>query len=114
MNENEEIMFNNQDMDYNNNDNFDNNLEDNKEKYFCDDKKEEEDVELLKNDLEKNVFKGKNKIAFTKIRDKIDNKEKFIEPKLFYDLLLLAQKEEIEINQNELMDNSSITISVKN
>ena len=114
VNENEEIMFNNQNIDYNNNENFDNNLEDNKEKYFCDDKKEEEDVELLKSDLEKNVFKGKNKIAFTKIREKIDNKAKFIEPKLFYDLLLLAQKEEIEINQNELMDNSSITISVKN
>ena len=111
---NDEMMFNNQVTDYINNENYENNFEENNEKYLCDDKKEEEDVELLKNDLDKNVFKEKNKITFTKIRDKLDNKDKFIEPKLFYDLLLLAQKEEIEMTQNKLMENSSITISVKN
>ena len=114
LDENDEMMFNNQVTDYINNENYENNFEENNEKYLCDDKKEEEDVELLKNDLDKNVFKEKNKITFTKIRDKLDNKDKFIEPKLFYDLLLLAQKEEIEMTQNKLMENSSITISVKN
>ena len=114
LDENDEMMFNNQVTDYINNENYENNFEENNEKYLCDDKKEEEDVELLKNDLDKNVFKEKNKITFTKIRDKLDNKEKFIEPKLFYDLLLLAQKEEIEMTQSKLMENSSITISVKN
>ena len=114
LDENDEMMFNNQVTDYINNENYENNFEENNEKYLCDDKKEEEDVELLKNDLDKNFFKKKNKITFTKIRDKLDNKDKFIEPKLFYDLLLLAQKEEIEMTQNKLMENSSITISVKN
>jgi hypothetical protein len=69
--------------------------------------KEEEDAKLLKEDLENNVFsKNKKKITFDKIRDKLDNKEKFEEPKLFYDLLLLAQKGDIEITQKDLMNNN--------
>ena len=39
---------------------------------------EEEDTTLLKEDLEKNVFsKNKKKITFDKIRDKLENKDKF-------------------------------------
>ena len=75
--------------------------------------KEEEDAKLLKEDLENNVFsKNKKKIAFDKIRDKLDNKEKFEEPKLFYDLLLLAQKGDIEITQKDLMNNKTINVSL--
>ena len=64
----------------------------------------------MKEDLETNVFKNKKNISFVKIRDKLDNKEKFIEPKLFYDLLLLAQKGDVEMTQKKLMDNESINI----
>ena len=75
--------------------------------------KEEEDAKLLKEDLENNVFsKNKKKITFDKIRDKLDNKEKFEEPKLFYDLLLLAQKGDIEITQKDLMNNKTINVSL--
>ena len=75
--------------------------------------KEEEDAKLLKQDLENNVFsKNKKKITFDKIRDKLDNKEKFEEPKLFYDLLLLAQKGDIEITQKDLMNNKTINVSL--
>ena len=76
--------------------------------------KEEEDAILLKEDLEKNVFgKSKKKISFNKIREKLDNKEKFEEPKLFYDLLLLAQNGDVEITQSELMQNKKINVSLK-
>ena len=75
--------------------------------------KEEEDAKLLKEDLENNVFsKNKKKITFDKIRDKLENKEKFEEPKLFYDLLLLAQNGDIEITQKDLMVNKTINISL--
>ena len=75
--------------------------------------KEEEDAKLLKQDLENNVFsKNKKKITFDKIRDKLENKEKFEEPKLFYDLLLLAQNGDIEITQKDLMINKTINISL--
>ena len=75
--------------------------------------KEEEDAKLLKQDLENNVFsKNKKKITFDKIRDKLENKEKFEEPKLFYDLLLLAQNGDIEITQKDLMVNKTINISL--
>ena len=75
--------------------------------------KEEEDAKLLKEDLENNVFsKNKKKITFDKIRDKLDNKEKFEEPKLFYDLLLLGQKGDIEITQKDLMNNKTINVSL--
>ena len=75
--------------------------------------KEEEDAKLLKQDLENNVFsKNKKKITFDKIRDKLENKEKFEEPKLFYDLLLLAQNGDIEITQKDLMVNKAINISL--
>ena len=75
--------------------------------------KEEEDAKLLKEDLENNVFsKNKKKITFDKIRDKLDNKEKFEESKLFYDLLLLAQKGDIEITQKDLMNNKTINVSL--
>ena len=75
--------------------------------------KEEEDAGQLKEDLKKNVFAHKNNICFTQIRSKLDNKEKFIEPKLFYDLLLLSQKGDIEMTQKILMNNGSINISLK-
>ena len=75
--------------------------------------KEEEDAKLLKQDLENNVFsKNKKKITFDKIRDKLENKEKFEEPKLFYDLLLLAQNGDIEITQKDLMVNKTINVSL--
>ena len=75
--------------------------------------KEEEDATLLKEDLEKNVFsKSKKRITFDKIREKLDNKEKFEEPKLFYDLLLLAQNGDVEITQSELMENKKINVSL--
>ena len=75
--------------------------------------KEEEDAKLLKQDLENNVFsKNKKKITFDKIRDKLENREKFEEPKLFYDLLLLAQNGDIEITQKDLMVNKTINISL--
>ena len=75
--------------------------------------KEEEDAKLLKEDLENNVFsKNKKKITFDKIRDKLENKEKFEEPKLFYDLLLLAQNGDIEITQKDLMVNKTINVSL--
>ena len=91
-----------------------NNLEEEKNsvKYVGDDIKEEEDSILLKEDLEKNVLKTKKNISFTKIRNKLDNKEKFIEPKLFYDLLLMAQKGDIKMTQKKIMDNESINISL--
>ena len=84
-----------------------------KEVKSSEDLKEEEDANLLKEDLEKNVFsKSKKKITFDKIREKLDNKKIFEEPKLFYDLLLLAQKGDVEISQKELMKNNMISISL--
>jgi hypothetical protein len=77
---------------------------------IIDDIKEEEDIIQLKEDLETNVFKNKKNISFVKIRDKLDNKEKFIEPKLFYDLLLLAQKGDVEMTQKKIMNNETINI----
>ena len=63
--------------------------------------------------MEKNVFsKNKKKITFDKIREKLENKEKFEEPKLFYDLLLLAQKGDVDITQKELMKNKTINVSL--
>ena len=85
------------------------NNKDNNIKYI-DDIKEEEDIIQLKEDLETNVFKNKKNISFVKIREKLDNKEKFMEPKLFYDLLLLAQKGDVEMTQKKIMDNESINI----
>lgn len=82
-------------------------------KYLGEDKKEEEDAVQLKEDLEKNVFNNKKNISFVKIRNKLENSEKFVEPKLFYDLLLLAQKGDVEINQKKLMNNESINICLK-
>jgi hypothetical protein len=76
--------------------------------------KEEEDVVQLKEDLEKNVFNNKKNISFNKIRNKLDNSEKFVEPKLFYDLLLLAQKGDIEMTQKKVMNNESINICLNN
>ena len=90
--------------------------EDKKEKdikYLSEDKKEEEDAVQLKEDLEKNVFNNKKNISFNKIRNKLDNSEKFVEPKLFYDLLLLAQKGDVEMTQKKLMNNESINICLK-
>ena len=84
----------------------------NKAKYITEDIKEEEDVIQLKDDLKKNVLKNKKNISFPKIRNKLDNSDKFIEPKLFYDLLLMAQKGDINISQKKLMDNESINISL--
>jgi hypothetical protein len=83
-------------------------------KYLSEDKKEEEDAAQLKEDLGKNVFYNKKNISFNNIRDKLDNKQKFVEPKLFYDLLLLAQKGDIEMTQKKLMNNESINISMNN
>lgn len=77
---------------------------------YIDDIKEEEDIIQLKEDLETNVFKNKKNISFVKIRDKLDNKEKFMEPKLFYDMLLLAQKGDVEMTQKKIMNNESINI----
>ena len=77
---------------------------------YIDDIKEEEDIIQLKEDLETNVFKSKKNISFVKIRDKLENKEKFMEPKLFYDMLLLAQKGDVEMTQKKIMDNESINI----
>ena len=68
---------------------------------------------LLKEDLEKNVLNNKKNISFNKIRDKLENSDKFVEPKLFYDLLLLAQKGDVDITQKELMNNESINIRLK-
>ena len=81
-------------------------------KHLSEDIKEEEDAIQLKEDLEKNVFVNKKNISFNKIRNKLDNKEKFVEPKLFYDLLLLAQKGDIEMSQKKLMNKESINISL--
>ena len=64
-------------------------------------------------DLEKNVFNNKKNISFIKIRNKLENSEKFVEPKLFYDLLLLTQKGDVEINQKKSMNNESINICLK-
>ena len=119
--ENEKSNFNELDIieqdvnnDNNNNDiNIDidggENNKDNNIKYI-DDIKEEEDIIQLKEDLETNVFKSKKNISFVKIRDKLENKEKFMEPKLFYDMLLLAQKGDVEMTQKKIMDNESINI----
>ena len=93
--------------------NFKNNNND-ESKYITEDLKEEEDVIQLKEDLKKNVLKDKKSINFNKIRDKLENKDKFIESKLFYDLLLLAQKGDIEMIQKKLMNNESININLKN
>ena len=84
-------------------------------KYITEEIKEDEDVVLLKEDLTKNVFNNKkNKnISFNKIRDKLENGDKFNEQKLFYDLLLLAQKGDLEMTQDKLMDNDSINICLK-
>ena len=93
--------------------NINNNINVNKGNKLSDDLIEEEDAKLLKDDLEKNVFgKSKKKITFDKIREKLENKDKFEEPKLFYDLLLLAQKGDIDISQRDLMKNKSINISL--
>ena len=59
------------------------------------------------------MFNNKKNISFTKIRNKLDNSEKFVEPKLFYDLLLLAQKGDVEMTQKKLMNNESINICLK-
>lgn len=101
-----------------NNYNFNNQNENNEEskdkvKYISEDIKEEEDAVLLKEDLEKNVLNNKKNISFNKIRDKLENSDKFVEPKLFYDLLLLAQKGDVDITQKELMNNESINIRLK-
>ena len=95
--------------------NYQNELDEDKKdiKYLSEDKKEEEDVVQLKEDLEKNVFNNKKNISFDKIRNKLDNSEKFVEPKLFYDLLLLAQKGDVEMTQKKLMNNESINICLK-
>ena len=81
-------------------------------RHLSEDMKEEEDADQLKEDLKKNVFAHKKKICFTQIRNKLDNKKKFMKPKLFYDLLLLAQKGDIEMTQKILMNNESINISL--
>ena len=60
------------------------------------------------------LFLKKKNVSFNKIRNKLDNSEKFIEPKLFYDLLLLAQKGDVEITQKKLMNNDSINICLNN
>ena len=59
------------------------------------------------------MFNNKKNISFNKIRNKLDNNEKFVEPKLFYDLLLLAQKGDVEMTQKKLMNNESINICLK-
>ena len=119
-NENLDNNFNDLDLieQDDNNYNFNNQNENNEEnkdkvKYISEDIKEEEDAVLLKEDLEKNVLHNKKNISFNKIRDKLENSDKFVEPKLFYDLLLLAQKGDVDITQKELMNNESINIRLK-
>ena len=64
--------------------------------------------------MKNNLFKKiKKKVSFEKIREKLENKDKFENPKLFYDLLLLAQKGDVELTQNEIMDNKGINVSLK-
>jgi hypothetical protein len=118
INANNDIDLIEQNNEFENIDNNDqNNLDENNKKEIAkstEEIKEEEDAKMLKDDLEKNVFsKKKNKISFDKIREKLDNKEKFEEPKLFYDLLLLAQNGDVEITQSELMKNKTINVSLK-
>ena len=118
INANNDIDLIEQNNEFENIDNNDqNNLDENNKKEIAkstEEIKEEEDAKMLKDDLEKNVFsKKKNKISFDKIREKLDNKEKFEESKLFYDLLLLAQNGDVEITQSELMKNKTINVSLK-
>ena len=101
----------------NDNDNFEDykDKEKDKVKYISEDIKEEEDAVQLKEDLVKNVFvSNKKPMSFNKIRNKLENREKFVEPKLFYDLLLLAQKGDVEMTQKKIMNNESINICLKN
>ena len=75
----------------------------------------EEEIEKINlkelcNILNENILKKKKSTDFNTICKCVD-KEKFPPPKLFYDLLILAQNNEIEISQNELFNNSTIKIT---
>ena len=65
----------------------------------------------MKKKLKKLILKNYVKSTDFNTICKCVDKEKFPPPKLFYDLLILAQNNEIEISQNELFNNSTIKIS---
>ena len=100
--------------DYDNYHNYENFFNDNNKSQTNEEINEENDANILKDELENYLFfEKKNDISFTNIRDNLVRREKFKEPKIFYDLLLLAQKGDIDINQKEIMNNKSINISIK-
>jgi len=100
--------------DYDNCRNCENFFNDNNKSQTNEEINEEKDANILKDELENYLFfEKKNDISFTNIRENLVRKEKFKEPKIFYDLLLLAQKGDIDINQKEIMNNKSINISIK-
>ena len=67
-------------------------------------------IKELCNVLNKNILNKKKSTDFYTIYECVD-KEKFPPAKLFYDLLILAQNNEIEITQSELFNNSTIKIT---
>ena len=67
-------------------------------------------IKELCNVLNKNILNKKKSTDFYTIFECVD-KEKFPPAKLFYDLLILAQNNEIEITQSELFNNSTIKIT---
>ena len=79
-------------------------------KYINEDEKEKKNIKELNKVLNEKIFNKKKSSNFNNIYKHV-NKEKFPPGKLFYDLLILAQNEEIEITQNELFNNSTIKIS---
>ena len=79
-------------------------------KYINEDEKEKKNIKELNKVLNEKIFNKKKSSNFNNIYKHV-NKEKFPPGKLFYDLLILAQNEEIEITQSELFNNSTIKIS---
>lgn len=108
--------LNDEDLNLNyDNDNIDDSINKSKDisiskKYMNEDEKEKKNIKELNKVLNEKIFNKKKSSDFNNIY-KYVNKEKFPPGKLFYDLLILAQNEEIEITQSELFNNSTIKIS---
>ena len=77
------------------------------------DLEEKQDLNDLENELKTIVFsEDKTEKNFNEVYDAIENKDKFSRPKLFYDLLVLAQNGDVDLWQSKMWKNEKIMVKL--
>ena len=105
---NDSMMVNN--IEYENDNDFEGNNHDKDivlENYDVANNDESEDVVMVRQEIQK-VFKKQKHVSYVKLSEKVADIDKAV---LFYDLLILAQKGEMELTQKQMCDMNSLLIS---